>query len=128
MKFLSYEEKMEWMCEVVHARRDIMSARKYYNNPILMFRKVFEICQGDYDVTQIKENYLEYYQILEELSQKELENEEKICENFRDFVKFFNNNQAKIRECDVDLYYVVLDLVFMLKDKGLYFEILYQDK
>lgn len=121
----NYEE-MEWITEVTCAKNDILSSREKQNNPALILREVFELCQGDFDVNQMEQKYPEYYRILKHLCAEELETEEEIFSNSKELIRFFDKNKGEMRSADILLYYAVQNFIDMLKCKNMarYFDIL----
>lgn len=118
------EEQLEWICEVTHAKRELLVRSKGGKDSIATLFKVFELCQDEFDVNQMEEESPEYYRILKELTQKKIKTEDELKNASRDLVVYVYRHCEEIKKQDVDLYYAVLNFIFYLKKKMLYSKIL----
>ena len=112
---------INWVRYVENEKNRILASRK---SPLQILVGVFELCQDDFDVTMLKEKQPQLYQILQEFCSHVPANDQELRVTSRDLVKFFSMHKDEIRECDVYLYYALLNFIDMLKFKRMYFAIL----
>lgn len=120
-------DQYEWMELVTYDKIRILGEEEKMKKPVEMLREVFELCQDEFDVNHMKEKYPEYYRILKDLCDKQLETEEEIFAGSKELVKFFDKHKEEMQKFDSHLYYAVLNFISMLKGKNMYWDILYRD-
>lgn len=119
---MTFNEKMdpEWVRQVKTARRSILSS--YYRKPLKLLTDLFELYQGDFDVTNFEATQPELYGILEQFCSDVPKNTTELRERSEKLVRFFNDHKEEIRHFDIEIYYALLNFVDMLKCKNIYFD------
>lgn len=111
----------DWVREVLRARRSILVSKR---DPLKLLTDLFELYEDDFDVTYLHSKQPQFYQILQEFCAHIPTNYEELKKNSRDLAKFFNEHKNEIRDCDVELYYALLNFMDMLIQKHIYFDII----
>ena len=105
---------MEWVREVEQEKNERLSSDR---EPLEILVKVFEICQDEFDVTQIKVKLPKLYEVLQEFCTHVPVNDEELREKSRCLTKFFYAHKNEIRAVDVQLFYALLNFMDLLKSK-----------
>lgn len=111
----------DWIEEVRNERNRILESNK---SPLEILVGVFELCENEFDITMLKKRQPQLYQILQEFCSHVPATDEELRDNSRNLAKFFNLHKDEIRDCDIQLYYALLNFIDMLKKKKMYLIIL----
>lgn len=112
----------DWIDEVQHERETILVSSR---NPIQILVDVFELCKDEFDITMVKEQQPELYQILKEFCSNVPKNDNELRENSRDLARFFyNHDRREIRKCDIQLYYAILNFIDYLKTQKMHLDLI----
>ena len=117
---MTFNGKMEpeWVRQVIAARRSVLSSS--YRKPLKLLTDLFELYQGDFDVTNFEASQPELYRLLEEFCNNVPKTTPELRERSEKLVRFFNDHKEEIRHFDVEIYYALLNFVDMLKCKNIY--------
>ena len=114
---------MQWFREVEREKSKILSSDK---EPFEILVKVFELCQDEFDVTQIKVKLPKLYEILQEFCIQNPVNDEELRVTSRSLAEFFYAHKNEIRAVDVQLFYALLNFMNWLKSKNVHIDIIYR--
>lgn len=120
----NYTESIEWMRTVLDARQGILNSKR---EPIKMLIDLFELYEGDFDVSHLEQRIPELYKILKTFCASPLASDDELITNSAKLVKYFDKHRESVRHEDIHLFYALLNFEDMLKQKHIYFNIISQN-
>lgn len=107
----------KWTLEVLEERRKILTYNKSALNILV---ELFKLYEDEFDVLLLKEKQPQLYTILQEFCSDIPSTDEELRERSKDLVKFFEKHKIEIRQCDVELFYALLNFKDMLISKRIF--------
>lgn len=120
----NYAESIEWTLTVLDARQGILNSKR---EPTKMLIDLFELYEGDFDVSNLEQRVPELYKILKTFCVIPLASDDELITNSAKLVKYFDRYRESIRHDDIHLFYALLNFKDMLKQKNIYFKIINQN-